>query len=212
MIDKIKALRALAQSSNIHEAAAAARAAERLILEHRIAESELVDRDDTIISIEAYTIGGRLAPWIGSLAAILGRAYSCAPLIQGRHLRVYGTPSDVETYRYQLAFFASEINRITAKERKGRTYAKSFRLGMVDAIRAALAEVRESYGGSDALVHLDDRRNRALAALRGENRTKMRNAGRTNIDPSAFAAGRTAGQGLNTRAQLGAAGGRLLGA
>jgi hypothetical protein len=84
IIARIKALRALATSSNVHEAAAAAAQATRLLLEHDLAEADVDAASGE--PVEAPTIadepldnyGARVSGWKSTLAIFLTKAHGCA--------------------------------------------------------------------------------------------------------------------------------------
>lgn len=82
LIEKIRKLRALSLSENVHEAAAAAAAAERLIQEHNVAEAELEAASDA--QVEAPTredlaeVGTSSPTWKLFLSSALEKAHGCA--------------------------------------------------------------------------------------------------------------------------------------
>jgi hypothetical protein len=144
LIAKIQKLRALAQSTNVNEAANAAAAAEKLIAEHQLTEAELesssnppanepTEEDADPIYFEA---GDRRASWRWWLAGGLARLYGVAlvgahmrqptgeksayfpydPVVAwGSGVRAIGRKSDVEIMRYQYAYLSVEIERLTQK-------------------------------------------------------------------------------------------------
>jgi hypothetical protein len=231
ILDKVRKLRALAQSDNVNEAAAAAAAAERLIQEHNLSEAEITIQDapPEACSADPTVIAtwGRSPAWEGTLLAVLRRLYHCSALyVSGyqddgktvQRYTVFGRPSDIETLRYQFAWYSAEINRITAKASrgKGRTFANSFRLGTVDAICKALLAVQtetRAAATSTALAVVDKRAQDARTAMRTHfPRTVRRGVGGGRINRDAFGQGQEAGRGIGQRTALGNAGGvRLLG-
>lgn len=94
VIEKIKKLRALAQSTNAHEAANAAAAAERLLQEHRLSEAELEANDvETVGGAEedaapVDTLGEKITRWKDLLLAALCRGHGCSWYFSERE-RVY---------------------------------------------------------------------------------------------------------------------------
>lgn len=224
ILDKIRKLRALATSSNVHEAAAAARAAERLIQEHEIAEAELLEeRDEPVESEQVATFGSRIPAWRSYLLSSLAQQYGCSYVRLVRRLgrteqvyRAFGRRADLATLIYQYAFFVLEIDRLATAHARGksRTWGRSFRLGAVvaiaQALRAARDEVRAS-ASSSALVALD---RRALAADDAVARAypDLRTARKrpTEVDGCAFRAGHRAGSSLHQRSALSATGAKLL--
>ena len=224
ILDKIRKLRALAESANVHEAAAAAAAAERLIQEHNLSEAALhVDGEpEEGVGAEQIADVGRAIPtWASNLLACLCRAYQCSGFWrhtrEGHRFEVYGRSADLGTLRYQYAFFSVEVTRLTERyaRGKGRTYANNFRLGAVAAIREAIDGARtaaRSHATSSALVVVDRRAELAKERRDADNPdiTSSKSTG-GRFDPSAFAAGKRAGASINQRSQLAASGARMLG-
>ena len=63
--EKIKKLLALSESSNEHEAKAALLKAKQLMVEHKIAESDLTDGESVVKKIKSgVTYSARRDPWI----------------------------------------------------------------------------------------------------------------------------------------------------
>ena len=236
LIEKIRRLRALAQSSNVNEAAAAAAAAETLIQKHNLAEAVLESEsvEEEVTSEETAELGTTMPLWKSMLCSALARAYQCAGKFATQRVWnadsqrfqptantyvAYGRASDLATLKYQYAFFSVEIERLCSIHAKGRgrTYANSFRLGamvaIVDAIGKATGQARE---GADAraLVIVDQRLEAAKAA-RAEaspNAVKDKRSARYDLDRAGYEAGQRAGSGVSQRSQLAADGTRLLAA
>ncbi len=226
VIEKVRKLRALAESANVHEAAAAAAAAERLIQEHNLSEAALhVDNEDEPVTYEGVAeMGPTIATWQSNLLHYLQRAYQCCgfykPVWTGKRSHrfvAYGRPQDLDTLKYQFAFFTAEITRLcaAAAKGKGRTFANSFRLGAAQAIGDALYEARKvarTTATSTALVVVDrraelskNRRDHDVPDLKSSRPSSYR------VDGDGFAAGKRAGANINQRSQIGASGTRLLG-
>jgi hypothetical protein len=232
IIDKVRKLRQLAQSSTANEAANAAAAAERLIQEHRIAEAELEsDTEENIAPITDYLVepGTSAISWRSQLITALCRAYSCAVWQASKRDEtsyrtklawgVVGTPADVETVRYQYAYLTTEIVRLAAShpiKLKGKREFNSFYLGACAGIRNAMSvatkAAREqavaSLSTSTALLRLDERLERAKAALPKDLRSK--GSFRSAISGDAYEAGRSAGASIHQGARLGHGGTKLL--
>ncbi len=240
IISKVQKLRRLATSSNVHEAAAAAAAADRLIQEHRLHESEIEgqagaveekpteDYEPLIVGTSTHT-----ATWRYRLALNLAHHYDVAcfygwrkNLASGqvdRTLHLIGRKSDVETVRYQDAYFTLEIERLARTSGlRGRAALNSFRqgavAGLLEAMRASkqavMQEARADANKQSAAI--------VLASRYAESKTAMDKlhpdlkSGRalpsnvSNYD--AFAAGRRAGAGLYTGGQIAGGGAtRVLG-
>ena len=241
IISKVQKLRRLATSSNVHEAAAAAAAADRLIQEHRLHESEIEAQAGAVEEkptedFEPLIVGTRThtATWRYRLALNLAHHYDVACYSSWRKnasgqvdrtLHLIGRKSDVETMRYQDAYFTLEIERLArASGLRGRAALNSFRLGAVSGLfeamraskQAVMQEARQdaSVSKQSAAIVLASRYGDAKSA-----RDKLHpdlKGGRavpSNVSNyEAFSAGRRAGAGLYTGGQIAGGGtGRALG-
>lgn len=220
ILDKVRKLRTLATSSNVHEAAAAAAAAERLIQEHNLAEASLeIDAAEETVTYERVTEFGQQVPsWQGVLLVHLARAYQCSgfirPGMKSSYI-AYGRPQDIATLKYQYAFFTAEITRLAKVGKgRGRTWLNSFRIGAVQAIAESLRVTQTAarqQATSSALVVVDERAARAEKRRNQDNpNLESRNRSAFRVDPHGLAAGRRAGSSINQRSQIGAGGTRLL--
>jgi hypothetical protein len=156
IIEKVKKLRQLAQSSNANEAANAAAAAERLIQEHRIAEAELEsETEESVTPITDYLVepGTSAISWRAQLISALCKGYSCAVWQSSKRVEgtyrtklawgVVGAPDDVATVKYQYAFLTIEIIRLAAEhpiKLKGKREFNGAGPGTVVAHVASVAE------------------------------------------------------------------------
>ncbi len=215
IIEKIKKLRGLSQSPNLHEAQAAARLAERLLQEHCLGEADLgaapedqggiVEEDPSFVNW-----GKKIIRWQSSLMGGLAKQYQCAVVIdktggQSR-IRAYGRNDDLETLRYQYAFFVTEINRL-AKHEKGITARNSFSLGaaieILRTLKDASQEARKQ-ATSSALTVVDNRTALAEKALRGAcPRVRKSQPSQSRLDPNAYARGVYAGSNMQPKPLLG---------
>lgn len=218
VIEKVRRLRALATSDNVHEAAAAAAAAERLIQEYNLSETDLRPATDELPCDEWLASGARRIPtWIRGLRAGLTRAYQCRGINDGRRYRVFGRREDIDTFTFQMAFYTTEITRLAARsgKGKGRTWSNSFRIGAAEAIcnaiKTANSQVRAA-ATSTALAVVDKRMQASQQALaKAYPHTKKTTVGSQNLDRGGYEAGQRAGAGISQRSQIGAGGMRLLG-
>lgn len=168
VLDKVRKLRRLSTSTNVHEAAAAAAAADRLIQEYRLEEAameeagcsadEPLDEPDPVL-----TFGRKRAAWRRVMLVAVCAHYDCASyLVQaeaGAWLgKVVGRPTDVLCVREMLAYVAFEIDRLTESlmDGRGRTARAAFRLGaaygVMEALRASKAAAVAAVPASTALV------------------------------------------------------------
>ncbi len=211
VIAKIKALRALATSSNVHEAAAAAAQAEALLQKHRLDEAALEGGGEPTEAPQEAAEPlewhkGHLAWWRVHLGSTLLRNHGCVDYVATRGSRrchvIIGRPSDVATVRYLYAWLTTEIGRLRDRHPgMGRSWRNSFCLGAVDGISAAMkaakAEAR-SGATSSALVAVD-RRDRDSRDLLARLHPKLRatSGGAASRDDDAYGRGVTAGQNIH---------------
>jgi hypothetical protein len=223
VIEKIKKLLALSNSANANEAAVAAGLAAKLMAQHQIDAAELGGEVEEKAGKEVDPLFARktLPLWLNILSAGLckqNHVYSWAERCADGVTRIYlaGRPSDVANVRFLFAYLHSEIERLTQVEchKAGRSikdaYRKGAACGALDAMKKATEAVRATATGS-ALLKVDGRLAdaRAAAALRGVTTARM---ARVRGDREAFDRGMAAGGHLHGSAQIGAAGGRMLGA
>lgn len=232
LIERIRKLRALQQSSNVNEAANAAKIAERLIQEYQLAEAEL-EADNQAEVTEAIAEDPqflvqwerRKTNWIVNLTFNLAHSYQCAGImtwIVDPVTRVYkhgvkltGRPSDVAMVRVQLAYLVVEIRRLCeASGLKGKAARTSFCMGAVDGIHSAMgaarAEVRaqaQASGSTTALAVIDSRAKLAKETLDKRYPTRRSVSTRSSIsNGDAYYSGKRAGASIHTGSSLGAGG------
>ena len=132
IVEKVRRLMALAESGNVHEAANAAAAAQRLMAEHRISEAMLAveageDENDIVVTDGVLAELGRKSPWIGTLAMGLSKANGCRVyynrMSRGVKLRIVGGTSDVQTVTYLYTYLVREVDRLCDAESKSRRLA-----------------------------------------------------------------------------------------
>lgn len=224
VIEKIKKLLALAQSSNANEAAVAAGLAAKLMAEHRIEQAMLCEDEPARVEeqIESNVLadrGKRMSRWASVLALHVARAHHCSVYYSGGTLTIVGRRSDADAARYLYAFVAREIDRLARATGagEGKTWANNFRLGAVSAVGRSLAaaaeaarrEARQRAAASDtlgtgsALVRVDA----ALARIEAHDarlaeylqglRLRRESNTHARVDTSAFAAGQRAGETIN---------------
>lgn len=223
VIEKIRKLRALSQSSNVNEAAAAASAAERLIQEHRIAEAELANDstpEDEILTEELDIMRTKIT-WQSHLRSHLVRYYGCATY---NHLKKYdgatitkfiiiGSADNIATVRYMYLWLTVEIEHLCSiAGLRGKAQYNSFKLGAVsgisDAMKATNQAVRAT-ASSNALVRIDHDLERAKAAL--PSGLRKGTDVKTSIDLNAYNKGVQAGKSIHTGKTLASGKLKLLG-
>lgn len=218
-IAKIKALRALATSSNVHEAAAAAAQAEAMLQKYRLDEAALEGASAPKESAreEAEPLDWHtqfVSWWRVALGSDILKNHGCVDYITTRGARrchvIVGRPSDVATVRYLYAWLTTEISRLCERygKGKGRSWRNSFCVGAVAGIReamtAAKSEARRT-ATSSALVAVDRRDADAKAVLVRNQPSLRRSAGGARAsDRGAYGSGLQAGRNIHLGAALAA--------
>jgi hypothetical protein len=219
IIARIKALRALATSSNVHEAAAAAAQAARLLLEHDLAEADVQTSEPVeaptqdAVPLDVY--GSKVARWRSALATFLIKQHGCYGWVRhtadGKWAQVIvGRRGDVETVRYMYAWLTTEITRIAQATGRGngRSWFNSFYWGAVSGIREQMmkttAEVR-SHATGTALAVVDAR----LVASRALAPPGLRSFGKVAPlrDGDGYRRGQEAGRSMHVGKAIGSGGG-----
>lgn len=232
VIEKVKKLQRLATSSNPNEAAAAAAAANKLIDQYRIQESELEVNsevcEDIIQDPEAVYESGRITQWKTSLVCYLSKHYGCAIFnfkgFRSSSYRLIGRKSDVEVVKYMFAWLCVEIERLCNAASKskslgrssGKIFANSFCAGAVAGIREQLEASRKevaSTSNSTAVVKLNQRYDEAVNFMNSKmNLRKVSNQSKSYLDRSAYENGKVKGSSIHLGSGLNAAKGiKLLG-
>lgn len=218
-----KLLRLSSANNNAHEAGLAAAKAQQLIDEHNLSAALLaLDDANPVDSVDDEPImdfgssplhvAPQLRRWRGQLAMTIAKYNGCKVYRTGGNLKIIGRHSDAETVRYLFAWLERETERLAAEAGRGqgKTWRDNFRIGVVEAIDAKLKAQHEAFAQqarSSAGTELM-RVNQALARVEqrtasverwAKANTKLRSSGsyRQTQDPSARAAGREAGAGLN---------------
>lgn len=183
-IAKVRALLALANSANEHEAANAAAAANAIMARYRLDAAMLAEAEqaaDVAAEVEpepfranhdaaAEREHDRMPTWYWALAWGVATANRCKPRSDGARVYFLGRPSDANAARYQLDAIANDVDRLAAAyvgrhpSHRRRALGKAFRLGatrtIADRLRTVADETaaamrRELAGDQRALVRLD---------------------------------------------------------
>jgi hypothetical protein len=172
VLEKVKTLLALATSNNEHEAASAMAQAQRLMEKHNISEAMLSLKitEEDIKAWDDPLWKGTLnrSQWRNSLAYVLASYNNCVTWTYGPDLRIAGRSSDVQTVRYLFSYCESAIERFSKQySGNGKGWINNYKLGVVDAIRDKLKEMRQEvrkesiaeFGAeaSKAIVRLDSK-------------------------------------------------------
>lgn len=174
ILRKIRKLRALSNSPNVNEAAAAAAKMQDLIETYNIDRALLVEEDSgddsraglgPIVEQTVYTYGGtRATTWQLELVSALARNNGAAVYYNtGRAgwprnrpdtpatITACGTVEALETIRTMAVWLCDEVDRLYQEERpkglsrgEGRAWANAFRNGAVVTIRNRLYQARKA--------------------------------------------------------------------
>ncbi len=154
IIEKIKKLLALAQSSNEHEAALAAAHAHRLLSEHNLAMADIdtTQRPDKADKIET-TVPKVLSKWLRLLFGGVSTAFDCQTVhypATGRMIFI-GVGADVQVASYTFSYLQRVVRKLCGSYMKhhvngrftGRNrelLKQSYLLGAASTISARLRE------------------------------------------------------------------------
>jgi hypothetical protein len=227
VIDRIQKLRRLSESQNVHEAAAAAGEAQRLMTEHRIAEAQLQaesgELDEPVTDVDVLAATGSKTPqsWLVHLASGIARANGCRITITSASRRwktrgeinMYGQPRNLDAAKYLFYAMQNEINRLAndwnaTRDDASRAATLSFKLGAAQEIAARM--VAEKVSASQALKESADLGlTKATGALTVINRAEEKVDAAVNAASSgtwgcsgpsnygAYASGKAAGRSVN---------------
>jgi hypothetical protein len=161
--EKLRKLLALAKSTNVHEAAAAAAKAQELIAKYRIEAAMLDDTPDrarpgadesvVVRKIHAFETW-RVDAWALSLVCDVARVNGCSPWYHGSYpggpaafVEAAGFESDLATSCFLCDYLVREVialaraaQSLDRAERRGRTWMNNFRLGAATEIGRRLEE------------------------------------------------------------------------
>lgn len=223
LITKLRARLALSRSSNPHEAANAAAAAERLIQAHRLSEAEVAkaragESEDSNLSLRlSVSPTGHEVEWLTHLAHFLAGQYNCAAVSTYDHateyVEVVGSDADLETVRFMYTWISLEILRLAeeaataprkSRHLKHKPRSDAWRLdfcvgavlGIQSAMKKASRAARKEAGPAAArgLVLIQQQANQALAQRYDDVQyTKAEIAARSTV---AFEAGEKAARKL----------------
>jgi hypothetical protein len=154
IIEKIKKLLALANSSNEHEAALAASHAQRLLSEYNLAmaDIEATKQPDTADRVET-SVSKTLPKWMRHLSGGVSTAFDCQAIhhpATGK-MTFIGVGADVQVAAYTFAYLDSTIRQLCTTYMKKHVSAaltnrnrelmrQSYYLGAVSTINARLRE------------------------------------------------------------------------
>ncbi|MCO4745809.1 MAG: DUF2786 domain-containing protein [Proteobacteria bacterium] len=207
--DRLEKLLALAASSNVHEAAAAAERAQRLIAEHRLEAWVRQTEVDPIEDARDTPLDSAKRPrrWKSVLASALAEANGCAAYtLKGpdqSHIVLVGRRSDREAVRAVWDWLVKRIEWLSASHGggKGKKWHDAFRIGAVATIAERLSAADdEAYAAIEgaALVRVDHSMQAHRDALQDFVHAKLglRSGRQIHVQPDAYAAGRVSARDL----------------
>lgn len=212
IIDKIRKLLALANSSNEHEAALAASHAQRLLSAHNLAMADIESeqKPQSADKVEA-SVSKTLPKWVRHLSAGVCTAFDC----QGIHqpatgkLTFIGVGADVQIAAYTFAYLDKTVRRLCSNymklhanenipTRHRELMRQSYYLGAVSTINLTLREQKvQTPITQGALVPIKEGLIKKAMSDIGPTRTVR--SRRSYIDSHAYNKGQEDGQqvGIN---------------
>jgi len=222
VIEKINKLRALATSSNPHEAASAAARAAALIDEHQLSEAQLEaveNRESPQVADDPILRGKVMSQWkvwlVHGLAEHFG-VYSIRQVRRGGEddIKLTGRARDVEIVRYFFTWLSAEVERLCKANKPpscGMKWTVTYRNGVSHGICVKLKEMKRAEAAARvsttaAMVYLDSRfalaREVYVKSMAPGHRISA-TKGCYGSDPNAFDQGVRDGKAINLGAQLG---------
>ena len=216
LLSRVRKLLALAESPNVHEAAAAAAAAQALIAKHRLAELLAADVQDPITDGREAPLetARRLRKWKGALAGGLARVNGCVaytadyPHSTHAHethahetqLLLVGRAADRDAVAEIWKWLVQRLELLSATygAGKSRAWHEAFRIGAAEVAVSRLAATHQDEQATlpvEALVRVERALADRSAAVDAYAAKSMRlKAGRAlRVDAQGLARGRVAG-------------------
>ena len=207
IIEKIKKLLALANSSNEHEAALAAGHAQRLLSEHNLAmaDIEAAHRPDKADKVET-TVSKTLPKWMRHLSAGVSSAFDCQAVHHpaAGKMTFIGVGADVQIAAYTFTYLDRTIRKLCstymqqhissmAANRHRELMRQSYYLGAVSTITVRLKEQKvQTPVTTGALVLVKEGLIRQAMNEIGNLRTM--HSRRSYINSDAYSKGQTDGR------------------
>ncbi len=230
VIDKVQKLLALSKkNANVHESAAAMAAANKLIDEYRLSESQLDSFQEEEILEDQDNVYecSRITSWKSELVCGLAKHYGCCIInkksYRKNNYKLIGRQSDINIVKYMFSWLILEIDRLSQiassnenyNKSSGKIFANSFCIGAVRGVIDQLKKSRQDITTSSNLtgiVKLDERYNQSNNFLKQMYNTKKSvSYNKSLIDERAYINGKSKGSNIHLGAGLNAANGvRLL--
>lgn len=219
ILERVRRLLALAESSNVHEAAAAAAKAQELMTKHRIEQAELevgAVAEEPILVEDLAAAGRSRQPWRELVANALAECNGCDVYARrvraGRRkwnhsLHIVGSARSSSLVRYMFAYLTREVLRLGEEEarnlreldglRTSTPWHNSFRLGAAAALSQRIREAHAAaqIGASGTALARIDRDAERVAAHMPKTLNAARPARSTHS--AAFLAGVEAGDSIS---------------
>ena len=215
IIDRIKKLLALANSSNEHEAALAAAHAQRLLAAHNLAMADITasDRPQKADRVET-DVARSLPKWIRHLSAAVSSAFDCQAIHHptAGKMTFIGVGADVQVAAYTFTYLDRTVRKLCAgylKQHAGSMMAgrqrellrHSYNLGAVSTITRQLQDQkRQTPVTPGALVPVKAGLISKAVNEMGPIRTIR--SRRSYISATAYSQGQTDGQQVSIRQGL----------
>ena len=206
LLSRVRKLLALAESPNVHEAAAAAAAAQALIAKHRLAGLLAADVQDPITDGREAPLetSRRLRKWKVALAGGLARVNGCvaytAEYPHETQLLLVGRAADRDAVAEIWKWLVQRLELLSATHGAGKSRAwhEAFRIGAAEVIVSRLAATHQDEQATlpvEALVRVERALADRSAAVDAYAAKSMRlKAGRAlRVDAQGLARGRVAG-------------------
>lgn len=156
IIDRLKKLFALGQSSNQHEAELAMQKANEIMTEYQISATDIdLAEDGEVVREEMVVENGKRSTWLCALADACARLYDAkcyynSKATHGLNLRFYGTPADIMaakmTFNHLYGSWQSIVKLAVAGYAGSvdtRVFKKSHGMGFTQAISGRVNELVE---------------------------------------------------------------------
>jgi hypothetical protein len=217
LLSKIAKLKALSecQTGNVNEAATAASAMARLMLEHQIEIEEVrpLGEERKALEVTKDSLEQTLPTWQGVLVNQLAKvnncqAYTTSLTRKGKKLRLnlVGEREDIENVKTLFTYCVSQITRLCdawAGNLPGQTKRKNdFKFGASSAVCKRLREMREEVTREHSCaLTLFDAKAVAVRTFLASTGVNLNGAGgKASVrspNQSAYVAGQQAGQGMS---------------
>jgi hypothetical protein len=221
IIEKIRKLLALANSSNEHEAALAAAHAQRLLSEHNLAMADVEAKHHPQSADKVETTAAKTLPkWVRNLSGGVCSAFDCQAIhhpAQGK-MSFIGVGADVQIAAYTFAYLDRTVRRLCSSYMKYRVndgnlsnrnkelMRQSYYLGAVSTINSQLVQQKvQTPVTPGALVPIKEGLIKKAMSELGPIRTVR--GRRSYINSNAYNQGQTDGKNVSVHKGVAAAGG-----